>query len=358
MMAPKPPAGSRAVLGRRDGQVAILFAVVIVPLLMAILALTVDVGYALYTRARLQNAADAAVLAAAQVVLRDQCAGLEESASRNSALAEAQSLKDANCPGAGLTVEFGYLDEHGAFVLSEAPTPARAVRAKAYRNAQAPEGRLELFFASLWGKHECDVMANATAEVACSINAAKGALTPFGVPYKYIEEFGLEPYDPNDPENNSGMVFYPCDGEEYDEIADTVTVPGCFGLLNLDGGDLSTTEIIEWITNGYPGEVELDPETGSTWIGGTSGFRAAMQKPLRDRIGDEIIVMIYDEAINQGANASFEVIGFMAGTLTGCRLTGKDPYIEFTITEIALHQGISTGNATPSPNIRKVQLVD
>jgi hypothetical protein len=312
----------------------------------------------MYTRARLQNAADAAVLAAAQVLLRDQCARVEESASRSSALTEAKSLKDANYPGAGLAVEFGYLDEQGGFVPSEAPTPARAVRAKAYRNAQAPEGRLELFFASLWGKHECDVMATATAEIGININAVNEAMTPFGVPYKYITEYGLEPYDPNDPDNNNSMVFYPCDGEVYDDIADTVTVPGCFGLLNLDGGDLSTSEIIEWITNGYPGEVELDPETGTTWIQGTSGFRAAMQKTMRDKIGETVIVMIYDEAINQGANALFEVIGFMAGQVTGCRLTGQDPYIEFTITEISLHQGISTGSSVPSPNIRKAQLVD
>ena len=62
----------------------------------------------------------------------------------------------------------------------------------------------------------------------------------------------------------------------YDE---EMFVPGCFGLLNLNGGDFYTEETWEWIEQGYDGEVALGPE-GHLWISGGPGFRSAIQHAL------------------------------------------------------------------------------
>jgi hypothetical protein len=310
----------------------------------------------LHTRANLQNAADAAALAGAQILLRERCLGTEESASRALADAEAERLKQANCPGTIKEILFGNADALGAFVPADVSTPASAVKVIVRRNAAAAAGTVKLAFAPLLGTRECDVAASATAEFALDINGINDGMAPFGVPISRID---TDLDGTTDVEQGDQFNFYPCDGLDYDpETGDTTTIPGAFGLMNLDGGDLGTTEIIDWLINGYDAGVELD-ENGEKWVDGTSGFRAAMQRTLQQLVdeGRELVVLVYDRAIQQGANADFRCVGFIAGKLTSVDLTGNDPHITFEVTEIAIGHGISTGNSTPSANIRKVQLV-
>jgi hypothetical protein len=338
----------------RRGQVTVCFAVGVVPVLVGILCLTADVGRMVTERARLQSAADAAVLAGAQVLLHQQVDHVDEPTARAAALAEANSLSYANCPRAGLSVEFGRKGATGAFEPVDTATKATAIRAKAFRSKDAPGGPLALAFAGFFGRGNCTPEAVAAAEIGYDIVAVQGAVAPFGIPYS--PQYAVEA----ETDADEILRFYPCDGDLYDDVQDKTSLPGCFGLLNLDGGELSTTEIIDWITNGYDGGVELDTskDPASLPVPGTSGFRAALQKTMNQLIGKDIIIMVYDTASGQGATSIFNCVGFVCGRITTCRLTGNDPCIEFTISKVGTtYEEVTVGDSPLDLNLRKIQLI-
>ena len=320
---------------------------IVIVVLTCMLAITVDVGRMVLERALLQNGCDAGALAGAQVLLREHLDGTGESEARSVALTEAISVFKSNSQDAGVAIEFGSAAEDGSFVAAGEDTPATRVRATALRDAGAPGGALPLVFAGFFTFGSADVTAAATAEVSDKIVGVSAGLGPFAVPKHRIPGLGEE------------MIFYPADPDAYDEGNGSDTVaPGCWGLLNLDGGDLGTTEIIDWLLNGYDEPLELDPEDGYTWVSGTSGFRAALQKPLVSIIGEPMIVLVYDELVGGGSNASFRCVEFMLLTITGCKLVGSDPYVTGRVDVVDTIHNLKTGDGNPSVNIRKIQLID
>jgi hypothetical protein len=335
---------------------------ILVPLVVfvlgASLALTADTGQMFVWRARLQNAADASALAAADVLVSGWEAGnilvlgwdeADEQASREVASAEAESIHQANTPGAGFGIEFGVVDEGGYFVPADTPTRATAARVRAYRNAEAPAGPLALAFARLVGHYTCDVATVAVAQANDQITGVLSGLSPFAVPLSRIQELLGDGVDDLD--------FYPADGEAYDGVADVSVAAGCWGLLNLDGGSSSTTELVDWIDNGYDGSVEIDPEVGSLWINGTSGFRAALESVMEQKIGEPMIVMVYDDIQGQGSNAEFRIVSFLRITITAVDLTGNSPAIWCNIEGLGSYHDLVTGGGSSSYNTSKVQLV-
>ncbi|MHC4788505.1 MAG: pilus assembly protein TadG-related protein, partial [Planctomycetota bacterium] len=106
-------------INRRRGQIIVLAPVVIV-VLLAMLALTADVGNMIATRARLQNAADAAALAATQVLWNEHwIVGSDEEDARAAALSEGLLIQQANAADAGCTIEFGTVDDDGNFTVAD-----------------------------------------------------------------------------------------------------------------------------------------------------------------------------------------------------------------------------------------------
>jgi len=322
---------------RRNGQVLAIAPILFVAV-VALSALAVDLGRIGVERARLQAACDAASLAGAHVLLSARIDGLSELQARQAAEAAATSIFRANCDSAALTIRFGHVASD-AFVADDESTPASAVRVDARRDADAPGGRLALVFAPALGLDACNVSASAAAEISVNISGVLAGAAPFAVPADAIPAPGEE------------MVFYPSD-EENPQIT-----PGTWGLLNLNGGALGVDELLDWIKNGYPSAVSLDPELGYIWIDGTTGFRAALQEAISARIGEPILLIVYDQITGTGSNANFRCVGFVRLVVTGCRLTGNDPYISGRVAELSTLHDIITGTAWPSPNILKVQLV-
>lgn len=320
---------------------------IVIVVLTCMLAITVDVGRMVLERALLQNGCDAAALAGAQVLMRERLDGASEPEARLAARKEAAAILHSNSEEAAVGIQFGGQGDDGPFAVVGASVAATRVRATALRNAGAPGGALPLVFAGFFTFGSADVTAAATAEVSDKIVGVSAGLGPFAVPKHRIPDLGEE------------MIFYPADPDAYDEGNGSDTVaPGCWGLLNLDGGDLGTTEIIDWLLNGYDEPLELDPEDGYTWVSGTSGFRAALQKPLISIIGEPMIVLVYDELVGGGSNASFRCVEFMVLTITGCKLVGSDPYITGRVDVVDSIHNLKTGDGNPSINIRKIQLID
>lgn len=135
--------------------VVVVFVAMMIVVLLGIAALVVDLGYLYYVRARLQNTADAAVLAAAL-----------ELPSAAQVQAEAVLYGQLNWPGAGAIigssdVEVGNWDT-GTKTFSPGGSPVNAVRATAQRSA-ANGNPVDLIFGPILGIDQSDVGATAIA---------------------------------------------------------------------------------------------------------------------------------------------------------------------------------------------------
>ncbi|MCK4282740.1 MAG: Tad domain-containing protein [Candidatus Brocadiae bacterium] len=322
-------------VAKRRGQVIIL-APVLLLVLACILAMAVDVGHMCVARARLQNAADSGALAAMQVLEAKRRDGRSEEDGRAAACEEARAFAELNTSGVGFTVEFGYVDEGGAFVVlaDDDHTPASAARTRVTRDADAPDGELALFFAPLLGIRSVEVAVNAVAEASSNVRGFISGLRPLAVWEGDIVPIGRS------------MIFY-----EHELIA-----PGNFGLLDFDGGSNPTGDLEDWILNGYDGKIELDPETGYLWIEGNPGFRAALKDELQAIEGDSINILVYDDVTSSGSNAEFRCIGFLGLTLVGSKLTGNDKYIEARVTGFTSVHGVLMDGGWSSPNLGKAWL--
>ncbi len=310
----------------------------------AVLALTVDAGRVVVEKSRLQNACDAAALAGARVMLDERIAGRSEKACRQAALAEARALYQANAPDAAMTVEFGGAGDGGAFTAASEGQTATLVRVSGARDQDAPGGGLPMFFGALLGVKEARVRAAGVAQVADNVRGVLANLSPFAIPVGRVPGVG------------DSMTFYPGDPKTYkDGKGDDMVVPGNWGLLNLDGGASSTRELTDWIENGT-GSLTIPDDADYVWLDGTSGFRAALNSTIRAKIGDPIIVVVYDQVVGTGSTAEFRCIGFLSVTITDCKLVGNSPYATCRVDQIRSLHDLITGGWV-SLNVRKVQLV-
>jgi len=143
---------------RRSGQVLVLFAVIVI-VLVAICALTIDVGRLFTCKAQLQNAVDAAALAGAS-----QLVGVVTEDEKTLARAEAESLAAENVVAgdhlqlAEEDIEFGHYDAGTQSFVPEAQSGVvDSIRVTGRRTYESPGGPVPLSFASLFGWNEAEI---------------------------------------------------------------------------------------------------------------------------------------------------------------------------------------------------------
>lgn len=147
--------------------VAVFLVVVLIPVLLGFAALTVDVGVLFNTRTDLQNAADAGVLAATNVLADDRSsAGVAKA--RQAAM---DIIQRHSSLGHDLTIDsnqlvFGRIDfSSDSLKYDFTPTEVMpdAVRVVISKSEGSPNGATPLFFAGVFGKRSANVQATATA---------------------------------------------------------------------------------------------------------------------------------------------------------------------------------------------------
>jgi hypothetical protein len=90
-------------------------------------------------------------------------------------------------------------------------------------------------------------------------------------------------------------------------------------LLNLDGGSPNTSELRDWILNGYDGfSVPKDP--GYIWVTGSPGWRATLVHTMQEmaNAGARMTGLVFDEARGQGSNSEVRGIGVIEYTPIAC----------------------------------------
>lgn len=191
---------------QRRGIVAVQVAVGLT-VVLGLAALAIDVGLMYTARAELQNAADAAALAAAsQLGLFDEA---EAAGTTVIAMAKAEAIRHgqgnsilkADLQIEEADIEFGFSiwnDETGKFEFQLAPpggeVGSNAVRVTARRTASSHNGPVDTIFANIFGVDQTDIAAKATA-----ILVPRDIMIVADLSGSYNDDSELRNYATNDP---------------------------------------------------------------------------------------------------------------------------------------------------------------
>ncbi len=79
---------------------------------------------------------------------------------------------------------------------------------------------------------------------------------------------------------------------------------------------------------------------------------------MESRIGDSLIILIYDTVTGNGSNCEYRIVGFLSATILEVQMTGNNKHLTCLVDEVQpVHDVIVGGNVGSSTNLRKIQLV-
>lgn len=368
---------------RRRGAVAVLVAVLMIPML-AFVAFCVDIGWMTTTKSELQNATDSAAVAGARQLVDNYGAySAASSSKRQTLVADAKSAASTystqfggynNAGGvASLQVlagdiQFGFTDASGNFESSatHAGYP-NTVQVVGRRDASA-NGRLPLHFAGVMGKRDTALTATASATIFTGLitafnpqgggdgadggGAAGGDYSADGSG----EGCGLLPlaFDINvwnqfftTGESADGVVHTDAAGSPQIQVYPSPqNAPGNFGLLCLGPDTNATPSYSNWILNG-PCDSDLQNLIGrgrfpvsepapKAWKG-TPGLHDTLRSDFTAIIGQPRLLPLfkpasaspYQAASGAGNNATYNIVGFVGVTVTS--VTGNGNNLNITV---------------------------
>ncbi len=367
-------------IGRAPRRAAVApLAAILLVVLMAFVALAVDLGYIIVVHDQAQNAADAAAMAAASQLLDPSL--LQGTANQSTAInnamangrAQAQLFAQHNpCGNISPALDantsndpsgdiyFGYLADPSnrsapiiPTVASVGPVP-NTVQVRVHRD-DVRNGSLSLFFARVLGINTWNLQATSTACYQGGIvgfqyqtpGVTSCKLLPFAMQIdtwnQIVAGTGPDSFIRTDP-NTSGANPPANVASGSDGIHEGVLFPlsnnlssGNFGMVDV-GPPANGTPVYEnWIlngpspadlgyfsaSNGYPNGFQLDPRTGSLLLKGTPGVHAAMQGDLQSIIGEARIIPLYSTVSGNGNNAQYVIVGFAGCTVVDVNLRGS-----------------------------------
>ncbi len=244
-------------LKKEDGQALTAFSVALVGLI-GFIALVVDGGSAYAHKTKAQTAADAAAMAGA---IR-----LAEGASSSTVV----------------YVATRYASDNGAEEVEVTLEGGNTVHVKVERS-------FPTFFAPIFGIDRMNAVAESTAVV--DIVGSAGNLLPMTI---YDQDFQY--------------------GETYELFNETMEAPGAFGWVDWNGPPYGTPELIYRIRH---------PESSGVWhvgdwVGAAPGLRPTpcVVNALREWIGKEVVVPLYDEITGCGCHVRYHISGFGVFVIT------------------------------------------
>ena len=243
---------------------AILVTVLFLVVLMGCAALTIDVGMWYREQRQAQATADAAVLAGAQD------------------LPENPSLAVDNAQL--------YADKNGGGVLAGDITLKSDFQANDTINVSVAR-KAPSIFAQVLSFGPVTVRANAAARI--------------GVPEQV---WGAAPIVVNKLHPMLSGAGCPCFDDETTIPLGKDGAPGAFGMVDLANGANGSPNLADWIATGFNGFLDLgayESDPGAKF--NPNGVGTA----LEERVGTELLFPVYDTLDNQGAGATYNVIGWV-----------------------------------------------
>ncbi len=327
---------------RRSGNILVLAAFMMI-IMMAGLALAVDLGYIQVIRTQMQGATDAAALAATlELIDAESLTGFSEPTAVVSRvrLAAGQFSGLNKVGGESPAVSFedvviGYIqDPSDPNVQMDFSDPSRfnAVQIRLRRTAEQ-NGEVPLYFARALG---FDSYAGQTQATAVFLDNIAGFRIPapgqaLGIlPFAFDQALwnammagaGNDDFSPVWNDDTGAWDTAPvADGiREINLFPQEVGAPGNFGTINIGANNNSTNTLRRQIEVGltaedmshYPnGELMIDDITGTLDLTGDTGISAGMESALQAIIGQPRIVPLYRQVSGVGTNATYEIVKFV-----------------------------------------------
>lgn len=346
----------RPIHRRRRGNVLALTTVLMV-VLIAFVALAVDVGYLLNVRSELQRTADAAAIAACwELVDRDGQAGNNNVTNlTDSARGKAVQFAGLNKVGsaapelAGDDVTVGYMADpsNPAEPLVAAPGGMlpNAVQVRVQRTS-AQNGEVPLFFARVLGMDQSAVQAEATAAL---VSGFKGFDAPANGSELEILPFAL------DEATWNNLTFTGTDNWRYTPATKSVSgggdgikevnlfpqgtgVAAHRGTLDFGSDDSATSDVVRQIVDGvtsgdlghHGGSLTFDAAS-EIHVSGEAGISAGARDALVSIVGKPRILPIFREVHGVNSSTVYTIVKFVGIRVMEVKLTGSKPNKRVTI---------------------------
>jgi Flp pilus assembly protein TadG len=333
---------------RRRGNILALTAILMV-VLIAFVALAVDVGYLYTVRNELQRSADAAAIAAAwELVDRDgnatnsNATNLTTSARSKAVQYAAFNKVGAEAPAlASNDVNVGYMANPSDPNEALAATPSGGLPNAVYVRVQRTDlqnGQIPLFFSRVLGFDSSAAEAEATAAL---VSGFDGFTTPADGSNIDILPYAL------DINTWNNLTVSGTDSYSYNPSTKTVTAggdgikevnlfpqgtgsPGNRGTVDIGSSNNSTSDIARQIVDGispadlafHGGELTFDDD-GELHLNGDTGISAGVKDELTSIIGKPRIIPIFSQVVGPGNNADYTIVKFVGVRVMGVKLTGS-----------------------------------
>ena len=322
-------------------------------LLIAFVALGVELARLTQAKTELQRTADAAAMAAAGEYLDQLKSGADavsaETAARQIAVqyAAANPIGNLN-PIVDLNtnnsldgdIYFGVIrdfDDHNSPVAAGNGSNYNSITVRVQRTASR-NGEVPFLFGRIIGVNSKPVVGSATVAIARDIRGFRkpaDSNLPF-LPFALKESvwndmmagFGQDQWTWN-PETN--RVEPGADGiREANMFPQDTGASGNSGTINIGGGNNGTSTLRRQIEAGlnegdmnyYNGTIQLD-DSGQIDFTANPGLSAGMSGSLVQVIGQPRILPVYSTVTGNGSNATYTVVKFVGVTILEVDLTGS-----------------------------------
>jgi len=338
----------------RKGAILVLAAIMLI-IIFAMVAFSVDLGYAALTKSQLQIAADASALGACLELgdgLGPQPANtLEETVSISSAAATAIASANKNGDQSGTYLNSASDIAYGQAVFNEdsrswttnwGVAPYNAIRVSTRRSSASATGgdrKLDLMFAPIMGIDDVSLSTTATAAllpgIGFQIPAGSSAtidVLPIALDVPTWEALmngtGSDQYTYN---SGSGSVTSGPDGIlEVDlyPYGNGALPPGNRGTVDLGSPNNSTNDLKRQILYGlnafdlsfFNGELRTDG--GEIILNGDTGISAGIKDQLEQIKGQPRLIPLFSAVSGPGNNAMYTVPKFVGIRIMYVKLTG------------------------------------
>lgn len=302
---------------------AIVLMVLSLVVLVAMAALTIDVGSWYRTKRRLQSTADAAALAGAQQL---------------------------PTPGAAKSMALDYANKNGGDVKGADITVTSTFNPNDTINVDAKRTDPGVFTGVI-GITDANIKSSASARVD----------TPASV--RYVAPMVVS-CDHDLIKNCNDNKRYPDMGVETDLQFSKMGAPGAFGMLNLSkgSGTPGTSDEAEWILRGFAGSFDVNKDYRSD--PGAKFSSTQIQDALDTRIAQGIPLLFpvfeKDKSLVDGGGqiTTYYIIGWIAFHIESYEVHGNDATLHGYFTEY-IANGILTSSGSGSPNygVKSIQLI-
>lgn len=334
---------------KHPGNITVLAALLMV-VLLAVVALAVDVGMLYIGRTELQRTADASAMAAAWELLESNAQAQKlsprklESRVRSKArqFAELNSTQAKRLRLGSEDVELGYMSNPSnpaSTFETGAAQPKNSVRVVVQRSEQR-NGQLPLFFARVLGFSKSSVAAEATASANVNFNGfqppSDGSnlpLLPFALDQETWQALlsgnGKDEYryDPKTKTVSPGK-----DGiREFNLYPQDTGSAGNRGTVDIGNSNNSTADLARQITGGITaadldhvgGRLEFNDQ-GKLYLNGDTGLSASLGKSLAKIEGQPRMVPVFSQVEGSGNNATYTIVEFVGIRIMQAELTSGD----------------------------------